>query len=34
VWGRIAYAIVVGASIPECREALDSAEAALEIRLA
>jgi biotin carboxylase len=32
VWGRVAFAIVVGDSIAECRTALDAAEAALEIR--
>ncbi|MEU4215441.1 ATP-grasp domain-containing protein [Actinoplanes sp. NPDC026623] len=31
VWGRIAYATVVGDSIAECRSGLDAAEAALRV---
>jgi hypothetical protein len=31
VWGRVAFATAVGDSIEECSEALDAAEAALEI---
>jgi hypothetical protein len=33
VWGRIAYATAVGASIHECRMALDAAESALEVTI-
>jgi hypothetical protein len=32
VWGRIAFAIAVGASVGECTRALDAAEAALDVR--
>ena len=31
VWGRIAYATVVGDSLAECRSGLDAAEAALQV---
>lgn len=34
VWGRIAFATVVGASREECARTLDAAEAALQLRLA
>lgn len=32
LWGRVAFATAVGSSIDECRQALDAAEAALEIK--
>lgn len=32
VWGRIAFATVVAASVEECRQALDAAAAALQVR--
>lgn len=34
VWGRIAFATVVGDSVAECAQALDAAEAALEVKAA
>lgn len=34
VWGRIAYATVVGDSVEECRTALDAAQAALQVEVA
>lgn len=34
LWGRVAFATAIGSSIDECKQALDTAEAALEIKSA